>query len=142
MRMPDTAPSQLAEAETPAPTILVVEDEILARLAISDYLRECGYKVFEAGDVAEAKSVLGADVGVEVVFTDVQMPGSEDGFALATWIREHHPTVQVIITSGWVAADRKARELCHEGPIVHKPYEHDAVLRRIQELVRKRQTNS
>jgi DNA-binding response OmpR family regulator len=139
--MPHTATNQPDEADISAPTILVVEDEVLVRLAISDYLRECGYKVFEAGDVAEAKSVLAADVGVDVVFTDVQMPGAEDGFALAAWTREHNPAVQVIITSGWSGADRKARDLCHDGPIMPKPYEQDAVLRRIQELVRKRRAS-
>ncbi len=133
--MPNAQNNELADAATPGPTILVVDDEVLVRLAIADYLRECGYKVFEADGVAEAKSVLAADVGVEVLFTDVQMPGSEDGFALAVWTREHHPSVQVIITSGWVGANQKASELCHEGPIVHKPYDNDAVLRRIQKLV-------
>ncbi len=134
--VPDLATIEPANAETP-PTVLVVEDEVLVRLAVADYLRECGYRVFEASEVEEAKSVLAAEVGVDVVFTDVQMPGPADGFALAVWVREHYPSVHVIITSGWAGADERARALCHEGPIVPKPYEHSAVLRRIQELMRK-----
>jgi DNA-binding response OmpR family regulator len=119
------------------PCVLVVEDEVLLRLAIADYLRECGLQVFEACDAREAKAVLGANAGVDVVFSDVQMPGEEDGFALARWVREHHPSVQVILTSGWLAASDKARDLCHSGPVMQKPYEEEAVLQRIQDLMRK-----
>ena len=120
------------------PTLLVVEDEVLVRLVIAEYLRDCGYKVIEASDVAEAKAVLEADTDVELVFSDVQMPGEGDGFALATWIRQHYPTVDVILTSGLPGAAEKARDLCHEGSLVAKPYDHGSILRRVQELSRAR----
>jgi CheY-like chemotaxis protein len=64
-------------------TILVVEDEVLIRLPLAEYLRDCGYSVFEASNVAEAKAVLDADTPVDLVFSDVNMPGNENGFALA-----------------------------------------------------------
>jgi CheY-like chemotaxis protein len=134
--MSDVAVHEPASSE-PSPTILVVEDEVLVRLAIADYLRECGYKVFEASDVVEARAILAAEVAPDVVFSDVQMPGAEDGFALARWIREHHPDVQVILTSGLAGAADKAQDLCHEGPMVPKPYDREAVLRYIQDLLRK-----
>ncbi len=128
-------PSLIASGEVP--TILVVEDEVLVRLAIADYLRDCGYKVFEAGSVAEAKSVLNADAHVGLVFSDVQLPGGESGFDLAFWIRQRYPAVKVVLTSGLAGAADKARDICHEGPVVAKPYAHEAVLLRIQELLRK-----
>jgi CheY-like chemotaxis protein len=134
--MPNRAIPSAANSDAP-PSVLVVEDEVLLRLAIADYLRECGLHVFEACDVIEAKVILASNVGVDVVFSDVQLPGAEDGFALARWVREHHASVQVIMTSGWVAASDKARDLCHSGTVVQKPYEHEAVLQRIQALVRK-----
>ncbi len=134
--MSDVALHEPAGSE-PSPTILVVEDEVLVRLALADYLRECGYKVFEASDVVEARSILAAEVAPDVVFSDVQMPGAEDGFALARWIRAHHPDVEVILTSGLSGAADKARDLCHEGPIVPKPYDRESVLRHIQDLLRK-----
>ena len=117
--------------------ILVVEDEVLVRMVIADYLRDCGYRVFEAANVDEAKAVLTADTEVDLVFSDVQMPGASDGFELASWIRTHHPGVAVILTSGWAGAADKARDLCHAGPVVPKPYQHATVLRRIQGLLRK-----
>ena len=116
-------------------TILIVEDEILIRLAVAEYLRDCGYKVFEACDVAEAKTVLEAELSVGLVFSDVQMPGGEDGFALATWIRQRKPDIQVMLTSGLPTIAEKARDLCHDGPVVPKPYEHEGVLQRVRELL-------
>jgi DNA-binding response OmpR family regulator len=77
-------------------TILVVEDEVLIRMPLADYLRECGYQVFEAAGVTEAKAVLDAGTPVDLVFTDVNQ---ENGFMLASWVRQHHPRTQVLVTS-------------------------------------------
>jgi len=137
----DAANPSLVACNT-MPTILVVEDEVLVRLAIADYLRDCGYKVFEAGNVAEAKSVLKTDPSVDLVFSDVQMPGGETGFDLAVWVGRHYPAIRVVLTSGLAGATEKARDICHEGPLVAKPYDHEMVLLRIQELLRKGQTKA
>jgi hypothetical protein len=66
-----------ADAEA-AKTILVVEDEVLVRLVISDYLRDCGDHVVEAASAAAAKAVLQSNTKVDLVFSDVQMPGEAD----------------------------------------------------------------
>lgn len=81
-------------------TILVVEDEILVRMPLAEYLRDCGYRVFEAASVAEAKAVLDADTPVDLVFSDVNLVGAENGFALASWVHQHHPATKVLLTSG------------------------------------------
>jgi CheY-like chemotaxis protein len=66
----------------PSQTILVVEDEVLIRLVIAEYLRECGYKVYEAAHADEALAVLQSpDVPIDIVFSDVVMPGRMDGSA-------------------------------------------------------------
>ena len=63
----------------PADTVLVVEDEVLVRVVISEYLRRCGYKVIEAVSADEAILVLQkADLRVDVVFSDIEMSGSMD----------------------------------------------------------------
>jgi len=56
-------------------TILVVDDEILVRIAITEFLRDCGYSVIEAANAAQAIKVLSSDVQVDILFTDVEMPG-------------------------------------------------------------------
>ena len=81
-------------------TILIVEDEVLIRMDVADYLRTCGYRVVEAGDAAEAIAVIESGHRIDLMFSDVQMPGAMDGFALARWVRTHHPQIRVILTSG------------------------------------------
>jgi DNA-binding response OmpR family regulator len=105
-------------------------------MAIADYLRDCGYQVFEASDAAEAKSIIQATVRVDLVFSDVNMPGTADGFALARWVRDHFPSLHVVLTSGMAGTAEKARDLCHGGPLITKPYDHTAVLARIRQLLR------
>ena len=66
-------------------TVLVVEDDILLRLSIAAYLRDCGYKVIEAADADEAVLVLKQpDLDIDVLFTEIEMPGAMDGFGLAS----------------------------------------------------------
>jgi DNA-binding response OmpR family regulator len=117
-------------------TILVVEDEVLIRLVIAEYLRECGYKVHEAAHADEAVAVLQSpDVWVDIVFSDVLMPGTMDGFGLARWIRENRPETQVILTAGIDRSADIAGMLCEAGPLLEKPYEPKKVVDRIKQLV-------
>src|ERR1700690_3128346 len=87
-------------------TVLVVEDEMMVRQPIAEYLRDCGYNVLEAADASEAIALLGSDQ-VDVVFSDVRMPGRMDGFGLARWLRQNHPDVSVLLTSGWTGASAR-----------------------------------
>ena len=58
-----------------AQTILVVEDELLVRLDTADYLEGCGYTVLQASDASDAITLIRARSDIDVVFTDVRMPG-------------------------------------------------------------------
>ena len=60
------------------------------------------------------------------------MPGDEDGFALAKWIRRHHPDTKVLLTSGFPHPSEKTRHL--DEPLIPKPYVYSSVLQRIQNL--------
>src|SRR5260370_2260455 len=80
------------------PTVLVVADEVLVRMAVSDYLRECGYNVVETGDAHEAIEVMTSDVAVDVAFSDIALPGSLDGFGLAQWIRHQRPDIKAALS--------------------------------------------
>lgn len=112
-------------------TILVVEDEFLIRTGISDYLRESGYHVVEAANAAEAVAAFEADMKIDVVFSDVQMPGEMNGFGLEKWVRTHFPDVLIILTSGYVGAAEKARAL-HIEPPIQKPYRDEFIRERIR----------
>jgi CheY-like chemotaxis protein len=122
-------------SKTAIQTVLVVEDEVFVRMVISDYLRGCGYKVIEAANADEALVVLEhAEVTVDVVFSDIEMPGSKGGFELANWLRTHRPGVEVILTGNVPRAAEAASELCEAGPLP-KPYEPQIAADRIRHLM-------
>ncbi len=107
--------------------ILIVEDDALIRLTLSDYLQDHGFKVLEASTGDEALAIMAApEFTVDFIFTDVMMPGITDGFALAKWVRENQPHVPVVVTSG------DAEKLAMAGEtsglqFVAKPYDLDSV---------------
>jgi CheY-like chemotaxis protein len=116
-------------------TILVVEDEILVRTAIAEYLRHCGYRVVEAASADEAMAVLKETaIQVDIVFSDIKMPGSLDGSGLAKWVRENKPGLQIILTGTLVKAAHAAGDLCESGPHLEKPYEPQQVIEWIKRL--------
>ena len=120
-------------------TILVIEPDILVRMTIADYLRECGYRVFEGVTADDAVTVLGTRQKIDVIFAEVQLGGSMDGFGLAQWLREKHPGVDLILTSGIARAAEQAADLCDEG-LLEKPYHPQEVVRRINIFLERRRT--
>nr|WP_294512956.1 response regulator [uncultured Rhodopila sp.] len=116
------------------PTVLVVEDEMMVRMPIAEYLRDCGYNVLEAGDAAEAITAVSEAGPVNVVFSDVRMPGRMDGFGLAEWFRAHYPDVPVLLTSGYSASRGVAIKLPGV-KLIDKPYSQLQVARRIAALL-------
>ena len=99
-----------------SPTVLVVEDDVLVRLPVAEFLRDCGYRVIETSNAAEAKSVLMSREPVELVFSDVNMPGEMSGFDLVTWIRQQYPDIRIILTSG-------APDMIAEAPLHNQSHE-------------------
>jgi two-component system cell cycle sensor histidine kinase/response regulator CckA len=120
----------------PRMTVLVVEDEALIRWLLSDYLIGCGYCVIEAGSGDEAIEVLRETrVMVNVVVSDVMMPGATDGFALALWARKKRPEIKVILTSAIAKFTDAADASTFEGTIIPKPYDPAKLERRIKALL-------
>jgi DNA-binding response OmpR family regulator len=124
----------------PAQTVLVVDDEVLVRLVIAAYLRDCGYRVIEAADATEAMVALEQDQAgaVGVVLSAVALTGEHDGFALAHWIRRHRPGCEVMLAGTVARAADVAGDLCEQGPMLARPYEPQIVLDRIRRLLARR----
>lgn len=79
------------------PTVLMVEFDVLVRQKIAEYLRNCGYKVLEAGNTDDALLVVnGRAMTIDIVFADARAPGPLDGFGLARWIRQNRPDIRVV----------------------------------------------
>ena len=80
--------------------VLVVEDEVLLSLDISETLKDEGYDAITVADADEAIKVLEARTDIRTVFTDVNLRGSMDGLRLAAAVRERWPPVNIIVTTG------------------------------------------
>lgn len=128
-----------SERDEKADTILVVEDEILIRLVVAEYLRDCGYRVIEAINADEAVTVLQqGEQDIDIVFTDIEMPGTMDGFGLAQWVRVNHPDCQVILAGSVARAASEAAHLCNDNGSIAKPYDGQTVVNRIRRLLASR----
>jgi CheY-like chemotaxis protein len=82
------------------PTVLVVEDDAQIREIVKDELEDAGYTVVIAAHADAAVAVLEARRDINLVFTDIDMPGSMDGLKLAACVRDRWPPVHIIITTG------------------------------------------
>ena len=102
------------------PVVLIVEDEILVRLTAVFLLEEAGFATLEAGSADEAIKLLEARKDIQVVFTDINMPGSMDGLRLAHAIRHRWPPVQLVLTSGRLRL--RNEDLPERGIFLSKPY--------------------
>jgi DNA-binding NtrC family response regulator len=131
--------SDQTEACTQA-TVLLVEDEVLIRMPVAQYLRDCGYRVIEAANADEGMMILQkSEIVVEVVLSGVAMSGPMNGFGFANWVRTNRPGVEIILAGTPERAAHAAAELCDEGPMLMKPYEPQIVVDRVRQLLAARE---
>ena len=112
-----------------APIVLLVEDEVLIRMAMADALRDEGFVVIEASFPREAVSAVKGGLTPDVLFTDIKMPGDMDGLALAETLQDKLPHLNVFIASGHERGVREAKQLQN---FIVKPYEPVEVAKRIK----------
>jgi CheY-like chemotaxis protein len=116
--------------ETPA-CVLVVEDEVLIRLEIADELRAHGFLVVEAATADQALSYFRAGLQVDLVLSDVKMPGSMNGVGFIQRLRVQAPDLPTVLTSG-------ASPDAHEADaFVSKPYDMGQMVALIATLLHK-----
>jgi CheY-like chemotaxis protein len=98
------------------PCILIVEQDLLVRTPLAEYLRECGYLVLEASNAGDARTLLeDGSRRVDIVLAEVKS-GEPSGFALASWVRTHLPNTQIVLAGTIATATEKAGDICREGP--------------------------
>ena len=117
-----------------SPTLLVVEDEALIRLATADYFRCHGWRVLEASNGESAQALFVSPGYIDVMFSDVQMSSERDGIVLAAWVRANHPEVAVLLTSGASKLTDVSSDICAQASTFTKPYACAAVAARIAAL--------
>jgi DNA-binding NtrC family response regulator len=120
------------DLDPPECAVLIVEDEPLIRMMAADAFEQAGVSCIEAGDADQALIQLRQHSEIGVLFTDVNMPGSMDGMALATAVHDLDPRIELIVTSGRRAFSND--ELPDSGTFLAKPYS----LVRLVEVVRRK----
>jgi CheY-like chemotaxis protein len=131
-----TGPVATMPVEGGTETILVVEDDEGVRAAVIDMLSELGYSVLKAANAEQALTILESGATIDLLFTDVVMPGSIKTRDLARRALELHPSLQVLFTSGYTQ-----NAIVHNGRLddgVHllsKPYRRDELARKLRSLL-------
>jgi len=113
--------------------ILVVEDTEDLRSSVAEYFRIVGFDVVATENAGAALAAIDSGIHVDLVFTDINMPGAMDGVGLARWLSVNRPFMPIILTSG-----EPHPELERSAPnyrFVRKPYSLDAVEHDIRQLV-------
>jgi len=118
-------------------TIMVLEPDVIVRAEISDFLRECGYRVIEGVDGKDVREIIQSGARIDVLLAEVHLTGASSGFELAQELRQTQPEIAVILVSSINNVVEKASDLCGRGPL-KKPYRPEEILRRIQVLLERR----
>ncbi len=123
----DAEPAAAIVAAAPSPVprgterILAVEDNAAIRKVVAHQLAELGYQVIEASDGPSALDILRQRDDIDLLFTDVMMPGGLDGHSLAREAQALRPGLRVLFTSGFHES-HGGRADAPEGPLLSKPY--------------------
>lgn len=117
-------------------TVLVVEDNLKVRGISIERIRDLGYNVEAAESGDQAYAMLKSGMPVDVLFSDLVMPGALNGYDLAAKVTADFPHIKVLLTSGY-ASDVVTSSIEHEQPydILHKPYRQSDLALRIQALL-------
>ena len=121
----------IVEGETPRgdEKVLLIEDNPEVQEAAGMLLKQLGYRVFHAESATLALEFLASGETVDLVFTDIVMPGELDGVALANRVKEEYPDTAVLLTTGYA----KAADLVEVAfPILRKPYQLPTLARAIR----------
>ena len=124
---------QLSVALMSASLVLIVEDDFLVRQNAVFLLEEAGFDTLEAARADEAIALLEARQDIRVVFTDINMPGSMDGLALAQAVRRRWPPVELVLTSGHARV--RDDDIPERGLFLGKPYKPTELVRMVRSLV-------
>ncbi len=138
---PDDAESVEERGSMPKPsvheaTVLVVDDEPTVRMLVTDILRDLGYAVLEASDSATALKILRSDVRIDLLVTDVGLPGGMNGRQMADAAREVRPGLQVLFITGYAENAVMGDVLLDKGmAVLTKPFAVDVIASRIREMI-------
>lgn len=112
--------------------VLVVDDRIEVAELAQAMLESLGYRVTMVNSPTEALQVLRAEPKVDLLFTDLIMPGSMNGVVLAREARRMVPSIKILLTTGYASESIERHGADGEFPVIDKPYRHDELARKIR----------
>ncbi|WP_342154640.1 PAS domain S-box protein [Methylorubrum sp. SB2] len=131
--LPDAAVTPIAEA---GETVLIVDDEPTVRMLVTDVLGDLGYTAIEAADGAGGLRVLQSDARIDLLVTDVGLPGGMNGRQMADVARVSRPDLKVLFITGFAEnALLSNGQLVPGMAVLTKPFAVDALAARIRELI-------
>jgi PAS domain S-box-containing protein len=117
-------------------TVLVVEDDVQVRGFVLSQLRDLGYRVLEAADGPQAQAILESDAAIDLLFTDVVMPGGLTGRQLAEAAKSKRPALKTLFTSGYTEDSvLRLGQLDPGVRLLSKPYRRQELAQRIREAL-------
>ena len=116
-------------------SVLVVEDEMLLRMRAVDMVEDAGFTAIEAVNADDALAILESRTDIELLFTDIQMPGSMDGLKLAYAVHERWPLIKIILVSGQLKLTDKDRPA--DSRFFGKPLEVKQMIAAMQDMMGK-----
>lgn len=116
-------------------TILVAEDDEDVREVIAGMLSDLGYRSLVARTGAEALELLQRESEIDLLFTDVVMPGGISGVELARAARRLRPELKILVTSGYARAEPDMATARREFPFLAKPYRLQLLGKKLKELL-------
>jgi CheY-like chemotaxis protein len=123
-----------APADTSEPYALVVDDDGFIRMDAMDILADGGFRTFEASDGDKAVALLEREhASIVLLFTDVQMPGTRDGFALARETARRWPHIAIVVASG--QANPGPDDMPKRARFIGKPFTADMVHDHLREIL-------
>lgn len=117
-----------------AMTVLVVEDDALIRMHGVDILGDGGFHVLEAANADDALVILSDGADVQLLFSDIDMPGSMDGLNLARVVCERWPSIHLLLTSGQHGLQNG--DVPGTARFVRKPWSSQGLLDRVRDMVK------
>jgi len=130
------APAVITKLPGGSETILVVEDEPELRELVTGMLRPMGYRILEAGNGQEALALLAREPVINLLFTDVVMPGGMHGRALAQEAKKQRPDMRVLYTSGYTQDTMVHQGKLDEGvELLNKPYRRRDLAMKVREIL-------
>jgi CheY-like chemotaxis protein len=117
-------------------SVLILDDEITVRMLLTDVLADAGYKVFEAANGAEALDILQSKTPLDLMITDVGLPGALNGRQVATRARAHRPQLKILFITGYAETAAFSHEHLEPGMhVLTKPFAIDRFAARIRQIL-------